>query len=146
MQTVLARLNLSFFGSCSSLSVRSCTHRGTVATFSLVLGPNLFFLPIHFELPRLAAGNSNVEGHGARTIARPQEKEAEYVTKSFKCKVSHTGALHTKEARDKFRWPPRHSWERSPTHLEGKILDEYRTKMHENSCFEHVQVTLCKKS
>ena len=29
---------------------------------------------IHFELPRLAAGNSNVEGHGARTIARPQEK------------------------------------------------------------------------
>ena len=34
---------------------------------------SIFLYPIHFELPRLAAGNSKcswVEGHGTRTIAR----------------------------------------------------------------------------
>ena len=58
-------------------------------------------------------------------------------------KWTHLEAIHDLEA---FKSMHKNSWKTRNLRKSTKILDEYPTKMHENSCFEHVQVTLCKKS
>ena len=58
-------------------------------------------------------------------------------------KWTHLEAILDLEA---FKSMHKNSWKTRNLRKSTKILDEYPTKMHENSRFEHIQVTLCKKS